>query len=792
MSSFSADREGFAAPFSQARREIACAHCGDRVPDPRISRSGDSWCCAGCEGAARWIADHGLDAYYERRTELPSRPEEHAGIERFDDPAFAEQFVRARADGTAEFRFHIDGLHCSACVWLNEKALERVDGVLDARVSYGTGQATVRFEPGRATPGDVARVVATLGYTPLAVTESDRGAESDELLTRLAVAAFCATNVMMVQLAIYFGAWSGDMVERYESAFAFYSLVMSAPAALYSSVPFYRAAYRGLRQSHVSMDLPVAIAILVMFVHGVVVTFGHGESFLDSMTMLVAFLLAGRFFEARGRKKTAEAVESVLALSPAWATRVRDGSVEVVAADQIEVGDIVVVGRGEAVPADGVVCSGTAELDVSHVTGESTPVRAVRGTPVASASMVVAGRVHVKVDAVGDDSTAGRIAELVRTALESRGEVRRLADRLAPWFVTIVSVLAVVVFFGWYAATDLRTALGVAVALLVVACPCALSLAAPAAQVAGVGAAARRGAFIRDLSIFEAVTNVSIIGIDKTGTVTSSKLRIDEAPDDALALAAAVELGSSHPIGRAIVEEALDRGLFIEDAVDVEELLGVGVRGVVAGEPVEVVGSASVEDAVEVRRAGVLVGLITLTASLRDAARTVPGQIGVPVHVLSGDTEGPVREAAKAIGAAAWRSGLKPEEKLDWVAAQQHRGETVLFAGDGVNDAAAIAAADVGVAMRSGSEAGVRAADVIVMSESLAPVAAALRVAEETARVLKQNARLAVSYNLLAVAAAAAGWISPPLAALLMPISSAMVLTNARSIDRRVRRREAR
>lgn len=787
MSLFSAEFVPVRATPSSQKQIVHCAHCGDLVPTPRVEEGAESWCCSGCEGAAAWIRENNLGAYYDRRTELPARPEIDPSLGRFDDPAFVGRYVKAGEDGISELRLQIDGLHCAACVWLNEKALQRVEGVCDAHVSYGTRQAKIRFDEKRTTPGQIARVIATLGYTPLTVAEKSPDASMD-LLTRLAVAAFCATQVMMVQLAIYFGAWSGDMLVRYEAAFAFFSLVVACPAALYSAVPFYRAAYRGLKHRQVSMDLPVAFAIVVMFAHGIIVTFGGGESFLDSMTMLIAFLLAGRFVEARGRKRSAEAAESVLALAPQWATRVVGDSVEIVPADELHRGDTIVVGRGESVPADGVVIAGEAELDVSHVTGESLPIICPVGATVQSASLITAGRLHIRVEAVGSASTAGRIAELVRTALEGQSEVLRLADRIAPWFVSIVGLFAIAAFVAWYFVAGLNTALSVSVALLVVACPCALSLAAPAAQIAGVGASARRGAFVRDMSVFEAASAVDVIGVDKTGTVTSGQLNVGTDDNDLLALAASLELGSSHPIGRAIVAEALRRSLAIAEAESVEEVVGVGIRGRVGGDDVEVVASGTGD--VSVRRNGVELGEIKLRAIVRQDAALSLARAGVPVHLLSGDADEPVHAAADAIGAHSWQAHMSPEQKLEWVKDQQRKGHTVLFAGDGVNDAAAIAAADVGVAMHGGAESGVRASDVIVMSESLGPIASVILVARETERALRFNARAAVVYNLAAVVVAAAGLISPPVAAILMPVSSAFVLGNARSIDRRVRQKE--
>ncbi len=780
-----------AAEFSRrgAGGEVAsrllCAHCGDPVPPKLVPPEGEpGYCCSGCEAAAIWIRGHGLESFYQRRTEESPRPEQR-DLKKFASEAFERRHVRTLEDGTAETSFRIEGLRCAACVWLNERALASVPGVVDAHVSYGTSRATIRYRPEAVGPGGLAEVIGLLGYQPSDLADAPR-ATGDDLLTRLGVAAFCAANVMMLHVSLYLGAWSGDMELRFQRLFQVFTLALATPTAVYSASPFFSRAWSALKHRVVSMDLPIAFAIAVMYVHGVVVTFGRGETYLDSMTMLIAFLLAGRFVESRGRARASEAAEEVLALAPRWSTIRRGNDVEVVESTSLQRGDVVVVAAGEALAADGCVLDGSAEIDASHVTGEPGGVFVSVGDEVASGCVVVSGRVDVRVEATGAASTAGRIAALVSAAVASRSEALRLADRVAPYFVAVVGSLAAICFALWYASSGFDAALKVGIALLVVACPCALSLAAPAALIAGVGAAARRGAFVANAAALEQTARVSCAGIDKTGTLTEARMRVVRADDEVLALAAAVEVGSPHPIARAIVEEARKRRIAIVAASEIVESPGRGIRGLVHARMVECAGAEGGE--VAVRRDGVEIGRIELASELRSSASHVVAALGCPVTILSGDDHKAVEEAAQAAGATAWHGRMLPEEKLAWVQARQAEGEVVLFAGDGVNDAAAIAAADVGVAMRSGAEAGIRAADIVVLTDSLRPVASALSVAAITQRAVRTNAIFAIIYNVSAVGLAAAGLITPVVAAILMPISSAVVLWNAGAVEGRVRR----
>jgi cation transport ATPase len=535
----------------------SCAHCGATVSGPaaRLDDDGRAFCCAGCETVAALIREGGWDAFYDRRSGDSPRPIRQA-TRRFDLASFADAHVRKVDGGACEATLRIGGIRCAACVWLNERAVASIDGVEDVRVSYGTGLATVRWRPEAVPLSAIADRIATLGYEAQPVDERSR--DDRDLLLRLGVATFCATNVMLIQAAVYLGDFSGDMQERYARLFAWAALLLATPAVFYGGAPFFDRAWAGLRHRMVSMDVPIALAIVVMYAHALFAMRSGTEPYLDSLTMLIALLLAGQVAVSRGRVSAAEAAERVLAGAPDTAWRRQGEEVVEVGASSVLEGDTLVAGGGSILIADGEVTAGSAWLDRSHVTGESEPVHTRVGDSVRAGSRVVDGQLDLLVTAAPSRSTLAQVSSLVRQALGARTPATDLAQQIAPWFTIAVVGVAAIVGGVWTLVAGTEVALPIVVSVLVVACPCALALATPAAVAAGIGAAARHGAFVRDGEALARLAEVDIVAFDKTGTLTFGRPRITEASDEALQWAAPLEVGSSHPVARAIME-ALER-----------------------------------------------------------------------------------------------------------------------------------------------------------------------------------------------------------------------------------------
>ena len=454
-----------------------CPHCGAAVEGTE-----DAFCCTGCEAAWEIIRGAGLERYYQDRETWAPRPGPATG-------GWETLPVVTEEDGTRSVRLQVDGLRCASCVWVTEHVLQRMEGVCEAHVSYATGRTALRWDPEATDLSALAGTIQALGYRPRLLGEEDRPDRS--LLVRLGVAVFAALNVMLLYASLYAG-WFDGMADRFRMLFEWTSLALATPVALWCAAPFFAGAWTGLRRGFLHMDLPISLAVAVLYVHGVVVTLtGSGEAYLDSLTMLVALLLAGRVLEGHGRRRAAEAATSLAATLPTTGRRLTaEGGVETVPSDDLVEGDRIAVGAGEELPADGIVVSGRGMVRTALLTGESRPVEVEAGQRVYGATLLVDGALEVQVTDAADASTVRRMAEGLRDAAD-RGGRPTSSDRIAPWFTAATLAVATATLLGWGLAAGWGPALTATVAVLVVACPCALALSHPLAAAAGAGG--RRG-----------------------------------------------------------------------------------------------------------------------------------------------------------------------------------------------------------------------------------------------------------------------------------------------------------
>ncbi len=750
-----------------------CPHCGTPVEGQE-----DVYCCSGCEMAAAIIKGAGLEAYYQERDAYPPRPEGVAG----DWDAYP---VTAGEDGLCEIRLQVDGLRCASCVWVTENVLQRTEGIEEATLSYATGRARIRWDPDAVRLGEVADRISTLGYRPRILGEE--GEPDRDLLIRLGVAAFAAMNIMMLSAALYTG-WLGGMDSRYVALFQWISLALAAPVALWCAEPFFMGAVSGLRHGILHMDLPIALGVSVLFGHGLVVTVTGGDTYLDSMGMLVTLLLAGRVLESRGRRRASEAATAMAATAPATARRRVGEGVEVVPSEELEVGDLLDVAAGEELAADGIVAGGHGSLRMALISGEAEPVEVQEESRVVAGSVLADGFLTIRVTAVGRETVLQQMADQLRLSAD-RGVRPALTDRIAPWFTGITLIVATLTFLGWTVFGGLEKGILTAVAVLVVACPCALALARPLAAAAGLGAAARRGLLFRNGDALLAMEDVDLVALDKTGTVTVGDLDVVEAEDEALRIASGLERFSGHPIARAVTRAAVERGIPLPVADEVQEEAGFGIRGRVDGQWWEIRSGGS--GRVSVRGENGLSWMIGLGDRVREDSRSAVEELletGREVVLLTGDVQEAGTRMASESGIETALGGLDPKEKADWIRSRRDEGRRVLFAGDGMNDGPGLAQADVGIAMGTGAASSILVADGVISVHSLRPIMAAIRAASAANASIRKNQVRSIGYNIAAVALAAAGLVNPLVAAVLMPLSSGMVTWGASRVEKAVER----
>lgn len=788
----------------------SCYHCGEPVPpgvELSVEIDGESrpMCCSGCRAVATLIDASGLGRYYDFRDRLPERPEGDAlgDYAAWDRAAVLDYHASTGRDGRRTLVLVLENVHCAACAWLVGRYLGAMPGVSESRLDVGDGRLRLSFDPERTPLSRIASALEQLGYpphldTPDSSVERDRN-ERRRMLRYLMVAALGMMQVMSYALANYIGAFQG-MDPETEHFFKLISMLVAVPVALYAGQPFYRSALKHLAQRHLGIDVPVAAALLLALFASVLITlFGAGEVYFDSVVMFLFFLLLGRFAVMLARQRSS-AIHSALARAlPDHARRITPSGVESVGVVELCAGDRVLVGDGEVVPADGRVLEGHGRVDESLLSGESEPRGRAVGDPVLAGSLVAGGSLTVEIDAVGRSTVLSGIVELLSEARRRRPRLARLADRAAGVFIGVILVSAGVAAV-WWGMHDPARVIPISLAMLVVACPCALALGTPTALAAATRSLAEEGVLTANPDALEALPRITHVVLDKTGTLTEPRMDIVESrsdePGTTLPIAAALERASVHPIASAF--RAHDDGRSVLAA---ESEAGAGVSGRVDGERWWLGRPDWVAErtgrTVDVPADGIWVALAAERGPIarfrldsrlrRGAAELIDGMRGngIEVWLASGDRVANVARLAESLGIEHARAGLSPEQKLDLVAELQAGGARVAMIGDGINDAPVLAGADIAIALAEGAAIARTQADLVATGRDLRPLVGLFRRAPLARRVIRQNLTWALLYNVSALPLAAAGWIPPWAAAIGMSASSLAVVLNAQRLGRR-------
>ena len=804
-----------------------CFHCGLAVPaqtnfNAMFDGRTRAFCCVGCEAVFRTIADAGLAAYYRNRTGVAATPPDAdtASAQRevdrlFDLDAVRADYVAAAAADSCSADLYIDGITCAACVWLAESALMRVPGVTAAAVNQVTHRASISWDR-QAT--DLTTLQAALrkvglGVQPAAAADrfQARRRARRRSLIELGVALLSMMQVMMFTVPLYFTAPDEIGVET-RALMGWAGLVLTLPVLLFSARPFFAGAWRDLAMRRVGMDLPIVLAIIATFSTSTASLLNGGNDlYFDSISMFVFLLLAARYLESSARESSLQLIERLTNAAPAMATRLNnfpdgDSDVEPVAAAALKSGDVIRIASGEAVAADGVVIDGVSEFDESLLTGESRPVARDAGAVLMAGSMNIGSPVTMRVTRAGEATSAAALRRLTEQALAARPHFAVLADRVARWIAPMTLLLALVAALAWWWIDPSRV-FAVTVAVLAITCPCALALAAPAAQALATTRLARAGLLVTRAGALDRVAAATAIVFDKTGTLTSSNIDSGQvqllAGYDArrvLMIAVALEAGSPHPLAYALANSPLlrespgalpvvkdarfDNGSGVSGIVD-EIAFRLGRREYVealVGHPPPA--NVRTGATLFLGTTGLWIAAIETDEELKpDAAICVAAlrDGGLATHLVSGDRADRVTAVAEALKMepAFVRVGQLPAQKLAYARQLHVQGARWIAVGDGLNDAPMLGAADVSIAMGRGADLTRLTADAVLLSDSLAPLATARRVAQAMQRVIRQNFIWAVAYNLIAIPFALAGYVSPAWAAIGMAASSLVVVANA-------------
>lgn len=809
---------------------FVCKHCaGHFEAEAVIDANGNEFCCNGCKNVYAYLKSQGLSEFYSKlkkgEQNLAKPSSKH-----FDKQSASSMFSKLlRRDENSPFicelEVLISGIHCPACIWLNERALSNLEGVLELNISATTSKARVLFDERKTALEEILNLIIAIGYDPkpFNAIKSAKNSLSREHYARLIVALACSMNIMWVAIAVYSGYFEG-LSAGAKKILHFAEFVLASPPVFYTASVFYRSALSSLKLRQINMDVNVSLGILSVYFYSVYAMLSGSEQvYFDSACMLVTFIFTGKFLQTKATQKAAQGLENISSLFVEQVMSVKNNSripsiSEFKPCDVSEVksGDFVLLRSGERAMIDGVVLSGEASVDNSSINGESVPVGISKDDALLSGALCAEGSVIYKATSSFQGSFLNKLSKLLSNASFARAQIEELANKISSHFGWAILGLCVASFVFWSAANisawSGANAFGIAVSVLVIACPCALSLATPIATLVAMGTATKRSIVFKDAKVLETLAKCDIIAFDKTGTLSKANLKVLSEQrflpfDDGALLALAS--ASTHPISKAVASYILENALspFKQDALEnIQNIAGKGITAtykgvkIAGGSAAFIESMAFIESKAFVKSLGAsladdtqgsseyyfmydnkLVARFFLDDELREGAKASIKELkkmGLKVLMLSGDKQIVASKVASELGIDKSHGELNPEQKALLIKELQ-KSANVVMVGDGINDILALKSANVGIAMGSGASVSVGVSDVVLLRDELSDLVFALRLAKKTFKVIKENLFISLVYNALSIPLAMAGFIIPLFAAISMSFSSLLVVLNS-------------
>ena len=790
--------------------EIACSHCHlEFNEDVMIKDNEHYFCCNGCQGVFHLLSDEGLDSFYDKTGDIKLSPptKQYEDSSNFNAPAFYDKFVKTNKDGFCEVSLIIEGIHCSACVWLNEKALHKMDGIVEANINFTNNKAQIIWADNVLKLSQIIDMIRAIGYNayPYDATlqEAHANRVRKDYYLRMAVAIFASMNVMWIAVAQYAGYFSG-ITQEMKTILNIAEGVLATPVLFYSGWVFFRGAYYGMKNKVVNMDLLVATGASLTYVYSMFITISqHGEAYFDSVSMIITFVLIGKFLEVLSKKNAADTLDIIGKHLPSEVTIIRENKVVSCKLEDVNIGEIVVVSSGEKVLLDGEIIKGDGSFDESNLTGENQPIYKKVGDPVISGTTSIDADIYFKTTRDFEHSTLSNLVTLLESAINKKPKIEQLANKLSEHFSTTILVLALLTFVVWWLwPHSFEESLMVGISVIVIACPCALGLATPVATLVGLSLGAKRGILFKEAAQLETMAKANVLVVDKTGTLTVGKPevvseRILKDVDYKL-LYSLVKL-SKHPVAKGIVKY-LKENAKVEKEIIFDEFIQLSARGMVAKhEGLNIIGGnyqLMLDNNIDVEHVSdktvfyfaidsELCLIYELSDTIKSNAKELVDNLkskNIETIMLTGDNEASAMSVANEVGITNVLFSQSPEDKLSYIEKLHTQNKVVVMVGDGVNDILALAKADIGIVMGSGSDIAVDVSDVVLLNDSLSSLLGAFQISKTTFSLIKQNFAISLMYNAITIPLAMAGLVIPLVAALSMSFSSLLVVGNSMRI----------
>jgi len=787
--------------------KIACSHCHlEFKKDVMIEDGGHYFCCNGCQGVFHLLSDEGLDSFYDRAagTQLVPQTKQYEDASNFDAPAFYDKFVSVNSDGFSEVSLIIEGIHCSACVWLNEKALHKMEGVIEASINFTNNKANITWVDDIVKLSEIIEMIRAIGYNAYpydaSLQEVHANQERKDYYLRMSVAIFASMNVMWIAVAQYAGFFSG-MTQDMKTILNIAEGVLATPVLFYSGWIFFRGSYYGLKNRVVNMDLLVATGASLTYLYSIYITIiERGEAYFDSVSMIITFVLIGKFLEVLSKKNAADTLDIIGKHLPSEVNIVKNNEIIATKLEEVSVGDRIVLASGEKVLLDGEILQGEGYFDESNLTGESEPIYKSKGESVISGTVSIDADVQYEASRDFEHSTLSNLVSLLENAINKKPKIEQLANKLSEHFSTTILILSFLTFAVWiFLTNNFEESLMVGIAVIVIACPCALGLATPVATLVGLHLGAKKGVLFKEAAQLETMSKVDVLLLDKTGTLTIGKPEVVSKKDFSIydkALLYSLVKNSKHPISHGVLEylraNGEDMNEILFDSFTQKPALGMLAEyknKIILGGNKKLMQKYGINISFESDKSlfffavdGVIVAQFELEDKIKEDAALLIESLAknsVVTMMLTGDQEESAKRVANEIGIQNVYAELSPEDKLGFVEKLQNEGKIIVMVGDGVNDILALARADIGIVMGSGSDIAVDVSDVVLLNDSLDSLLAAFKISKTTFSLIKQNFAISLVYNAITIPLAMAGYVIPLIAALSMSFSSLLVVGNS-------------
>ncbi len=786
-----------------------CNHCHVEFDKDIMITEGDlHFCCNGCQGVYHLLKDDGLDSFYDKMGNNTIAPpiEIDDDTSKFDRESFENRYVKLNDDGTKKIDLIMEGIHCAACIWLNEKILFDTDGIIDVNINFTNNKASIVWDSKVISLSQIIIKIRSIGYNAYPydknLKEQQATKAKKDYFIKMTVAVFVSLNIMMIGVAKYTGFFSG-IDDEILKAIHIAEFLLSTPVLFYSGSVFFKGGYYGLKNKIVNMDLLVATGATLAYIYSIYVMLGGvGHSYFDSVAMIITFILVGKYFEVIGKKSAVDTLDTIKSQIPTDAVLIRDGVKIDISVDDIVEGDIVELRTGEKASVDGEVISGVANFDESSISGESIPVVKKEKSQILAGTINLDSVVRYRATTDFEHSTLNNIVTLIEDSLASKPTIENRANELSKSFSVSILSIAFLTFVCWYIYTgEFENALINSISVIIIACPCALALATPMASLIGISWLAKKRLLFKESKYLETMAKATTVVFDKTGTLTKGELKVVNEKDnhlskDNLELIYSITDSSTHPISQSVKQHILanNSNLNSIELDEVETVAGKGIKvrhnskTILAGNQ-ELLKDNGIEYNIYSPMSLFIVainGEVKVAYELEDtikddSIKTIEylKGLGLNIVMLTGDNENVAKKVSQQLSLESFKANMTPIEKASYIDILKDKGEIIVMVGDGVNDALALAKSDIAVSMGSGADVSISISDIVILDNSLQGLIDSFIISRRTYNFIKQNLGISLVYNIVTIPLAVLGYVIPLVAALSMSLSSLLVVGNS-------------